>query len=215
MVRSAAWRSASKLSLKRAYESVLANEVVPALQPHGFIRSQNSFRRSRGHLYDVINFQPNWNNSVTPWYGFFVNVGVGSVEVDRACPGHDRNLHLAEGFLLDRRWEHLVPEAPYEVRFGHSTDMEAFAALLCGNLAMVLGEIERMQSTRELVEYAVADNLLIAYEKTCCYLAATGDVDTLNRYVARLHDTFGHQDRWAIFSSRISGATGAKATGGS
>lgn len=204
MVRSAAERSA----LKRAYESVLSTEVVPALRSHGFTRSKNTFRRCRGPLYDVINFQANWNNGVTPWYGFFVNVGVGSAEIDRACPGHDPALHRPEEFLLDRRWEDLVPDAPYELRFDQTTDMRAFAARLCENLGLVLGAVERLRSTRELVEYAVANNLLIAYEKTCCYLAATGDIDTLSRYVARLHETFGHQDRWAFFSDRISAVAG-------
>jgi uncharacterized protein DUF4304 len=204
MVRSAAERSA----LKRAYESVISNAVVPALEPRGFIRAQNTFRRSRGALYDVINFQANWNNGVTPWYGFFVNVGVGSAEIDGACPGHGPELHRREEFLLDRRWEHLVPDAPYEVRFDRTTDMAAFAARLCENLRLVLDEVERVQFTRDLVEYAVAENLLIAYEKTCCYLAATGDSDTLTRYVARLYDAFGHQDRWEIFSGRISAVAG-------
>lgn len=194
--------------MKRAYESVLSNEVVPALRCHGFTRCKNTFRRSRGPLYDVINFQANWNNSVTPWYGFFVNVGVGSVEIDDACPGHDSALHRREEFLLDHRWEHLVPDAPYELRFDQTTDMRAFAARLCENLGLVVGEVERRQSTRELVEYAVTNNLLIAYEKTCCYLAATGDTDTLNRYVARLHENFGHQDRWEFFSRRISEVAG-------
>lgn len=208
MVRSAAWRSASKSALRRAYESVLCNEIGPALREHGFTRSRNTFRRSRGPLYDVINFQPNWNNSVTPWYGFFVNVGVGSVEIDRACPGHDPGLHRPEEFLLDRRWEHLVHDAPYELRFDLDTDMPAFAARVCENLMSVLAEFERIRSTGDLVAYAVANNLLIAYEKTCCYLAAIEDFDTLSRYVTRLHASFGHQDRWAIFSGRISAVTG-------
>ncbi|PRC55147.1 hypothetical protein C6A85_45150, partial [Mycobacterium sp. ITM-2017-0098] len=84
-------------------------------------------------------------------------------------------------------------------RFDLTTDMRAFAARLCENLRLVLDEVERLQSTRELVEYAVTDHLLIAYEKTCCYLAATDDIDTLNRYVGRLYDHFGHQDRWEFF----------------
>lgn len=194
--------------MKRAYEWVLSDEVAPALQPHGFTRCQNTFRRSRGPLYDVIDFQANWNNSVTPWFGFFVNVGIGSVEVDDACPGHGSELHLPETRLLDHRWEHLVPDAPYELRFSMATDMPAFAARLCQNLELVVSEFERTQSTRDLVEYAVTNNLLIAYEKTCCYLAATGDVDTLNRYVRKLHDHFGDQDRWAIFSRTIRAVSG-------
>lgn len=203
MVRSAAERSA----LKRVYESVLSGEVMPVLGSRGFTRSQNTFRRSRGPLYDVINFQANWNNSVTPWYGFFVNVGVGSVEIDQACPGHP-HVHPPEGFLLDRRWEHLVPDAPYEVRFDLRTDMSAFGANLCTNLERVIDEVERTTSTRELVEYAVTNNLLIAYEKTCCYLAATNDTDTLNTYVGRLHEYFGHQDRWKSLSDSISAVAG-------
>jgi hypothetical protein len=166
-------------------------------------------------LYDVINFQPNWNNSVTPWYGFFVNVGVGSVEIDRACPGHDPQLHAREGFLLDRRWEHLVPDAPYELRFDLTANLSAFSARLCENLRQVLVAVEGMHSTRDLVEYAVANNLLIAFEKTCCYLAAIKDTDTLNGYVARLHENFGHQERWAVFSSRITAAAGTAVIGGS
>lgn len=194
--------------MKRAYESLVADEVVQALGPRGFTRSHNTFRRSRGPLYDSINFQANWNNGVTPWFGFFVNIGVGSVEIDHACPGHGPDLHLPEGFLLDRRWEHLVPDAPYEVRFDRTTDMPTFAARLCANLGLVLDEVERLQTTRDLVEYAVTENLLIAYEKTCCYLAAVDDVDTLSHYVARLRGAFGRQDRWATFSRRISAATG-------
>ncbi|MBB2988612.1 hypothetical protein FHR72_000069 [Mycolicibacterium iranicum] len=204
MVRSAAERSA----LKRRYESLLSARVGPALEGHGFLRSQNTFRRTRGPLYDVLGFQANWNNSVTPWYGFFVNVGVGSVEIDQACPGHPSPLHPPEGFLLDRRWEHLVPDAPYEVRFDCRTDMTAFATRLCENLVRVIEQVERLQSTRDLVDHAVGNNLLIAYEKTCCYLAAIGDSATLSTYVTRLHDHFGHQERWKIFGDRISAAAG-------
>ena len=201
-------RSADRSALKRRYESVVADAVVPALGCRGFVRSTNTFRRSRGPLYDVIEFQANWNNGVTSWYGFFVNVGVGSVEIDEACPGHSRTLHRSEEFLLDRRWEHLVPAAPYELRFDRSTDMTAFAASLCENLELVIAEVERISTTAELVDYAVTNNLLIAYEKTCCYLAASGDLATLDAYVGKLRDRFGHQDRWENFRHRISAAAG-------
>ncbi|BBY73976.1 hypothetical protein MPRF_08750 [Mycolicibacterium parafortuitum] len=201
-------RGADRSALKRRYETMVADGVVPVLQSLGFVRSKNTFRRSRGPLYDVIEFQANWNNSVAPWYGFFVNVGVGSVEIDESCPGHSRNLHRPEEFLLDRRWEHLVPEAPYELRFDRSTDMSAFGKRLCENLGLVVAEVERISTTSELVDYAVTNNLLIAYEKTCCYLAASGDLGTLNAYVGKLRDRFGTQDRWEIFSDRISAVAG-------
>ena len=90
--------------------------------------------------------------------------------------------------------------------------MASFADAVCADLGRTLSAIESIQSTRHLVEYAVENNLLIAYETTCCYLAATGDMDTLTRYVALLHRVFGDQERWAIFSRRISEAVGPRAS---
>ncbi|MGB2918729.1 MAG: DUF4304 domain-containing protein [Mycobacterium sp.] len=195
--------------MKRAYDSMLATDIRPFLAERGFTMSGSTFGRRRGPLYDMIGFQPNWHNGVTPWHAFFVNVGVGSVDVDAACPGHDRGAHPPNGYLVDRRWESLVPDLPYELRFHCDTDMTTFAAGLCAGLGRMLDVVERVDSTEALVRHAVRHNLLIQYEKTCCYLAATDDIDTLTRYVAALRDWFGHQERWSIFNRRISAVTGS------
>ncbi|GJF12328.1 hypothetical protein NGTWS0302_01570 [Mycolicibacterium cyprinidarum] len=194
--------------LKRAYDSMLVTDIGPFLAERGFAKSGSTFGRRRGPLYDVIGFQSNWHNGVTPWHAFFVNVGVGSVDIDAACPGHGSRAHPANGQLLDRRWEALVPELPYELRFHRDTDMTAFSAQLRQGLGRVIAELEKVDSTETLVRYAVEHNLLIQYEKTCCYLAATDDIERLCHYVATLRDCFGHQERWSLFNQRISAVTG-------
>lgn len=205
-------REVERARLRRSFEAMLSGVVDAFLSERGFNRSGNDFERHRGPLRDKVIFQNNWHNGVTRWHGFFVNVGVGSAEVDAACPGHVPALHPPESFLLDRRWESLAPGAPYELRFDRDTDMVEFAAGVCADLGRTLSAIESMQSTEHLVQYAVENNLLIAYEATCCYLASAGDMDTLTRYVALLHRAFGHQERWSIFSSRIRDAVGSRAS---
>lgn len=205
-------REVDRAQLRRSFEAMLSGPVDAFLSQRGYQRSGSDFERRRGPLRDSINFQNNWHNGVTRWHGFFVNVGVGSVEVDAACPGHEPPMHPPTSLLLDRRWEALAPGAPYELRFDCGTDMRAFTDGVCADLGRTLSAIESIETTRHLVEYAVENNLLIAYEATCCYLAASGDMDTLNRYVAVLHHAFGHQERWAVFSSRICDVIGPHAS---
>lgn len=195
-------------SLQRAYEAMISADVGPFLRARGFDVSGSSFERERGPLYDMINFQPDWHNGTMSWHGFFINVGIGSAEVDAACPGYERVRHPLKGSLLQRRWEHLVPDLPYEMRFDNRTDMRQFAAALCDGLDLVLAEMERISTTEQLVRYAVDNNLLIEYDKTCRYLAAIDDIDTLMEYVTTLHNCFGRQDRWSIFDRSISTAVG-------
>jgi len=102
-----------------------------------------------------------------------------------------------------------VPDLPYEPRFNRNTDMKEFAAALCEGLRLVIAVIEDFDCTATLVRYATANNLLIAYERTCCYLAATEDVEALAGYVGVLRQHFGHQERWAIFNREISRVSGA------
>lgn len=187
---------------------MVSADVGPFLQERGFDTSGSSFVRERGPLYDVIQFQADWHNGTMSWHGFFINVGIGSVAVDTACVGDERPLHPLKGSLLQRRWEHLVPELPYEVRFDQRTDMGQFAAALCDGLEEVLTEMERISTTEELVLYAVDNNVLIEYERTCRYLAAIDDIDTLFAYVTRLRNCFGGQGRWVIFEREITAAVG-------
>jgi hypothetical protein len=195
-------------SLQRAYEAMVSSDVGLFLRARGFDVSGSSFERERGPLYDMINFQADWHNGTMSWHGFFVNVGIGSAEVDTACPGYERVAHPLKGSLLQHRWEHLVPDLPYEVRFDHRTDMRQLAAALCDGLDLALAEMERISTTKQLVRYAVDNNLLIEYDKTCRYLAAIDDIETLTEYVTTLHNCFGHQDRWSIFDRNITTAVG-------
>jgi Domain of unknown function (DUF4304) len=195
-------------SLQRAYEAMVSSDVVLFLRARGFDVSGPSFERERGPLYDMINFQADWHNGTMSWHGFFVNVGIGSAEVDTACPGYERVAHPLKGSLLQHRWEHLVPDLPYEVRFDHRTDMRQLAAALCDGLDLALAEMERISTTKQLVRYAVDNNLLIEYDKTCRYLAAIDDIETLTEYVTTLHNCFGRQDRWSIFDRNITTAVG-------
>jgi Domain of unknown function (DUF4304) len=195
-------------SLQRAYEVMISADVGPSLRARGFDVSGSSYERKRGPLYDMINLQADRHNGTTSWHGFFVNVGIGSAEVDSACPGYERVAHPLKGSLLQHRWEHLVPDLPYEVRFDHRTDIRELAAALCDGFDLALAEMERISTTKQLVRYAVDNNLLIEYDKTCRYLAAIDDIDTLTEYVTTLHNCFGRQDRWSIFSRNISTAVG-------
>lgn len=196
-------------SLQRAYDVMISADVGPFLHDRGFDTSGASFKRERGPLYDVIEFQADWHNGTMSWHGVFVNVGIGAAEIDAACRGDQRSAHPLKGSLLQRRWEDLVPDLPYEVRFDRRTDMRQFAAAFCDGLDEVLGEMERIRTTEQLVRYAVDNNLLIEYERTCRYLAAIDDIDTLTEYVTTLRNCFGGQDRWSIFDREITTAVGS------
>ena len=193
--------------LRPQFDLLLSEGVGPFLGSMGFTQHGTKFVRYRGPIYDVIGFQNDWHNDVYTWHGFFVNVGVGSREVDEVWPGPCPQPPI--GFLFDRRWESVVPDLPYEPRFNRNTDMKEFAAALREGLELVVAVIEGFDCTATLVEYATTNNLLIAYERTCCYLAATEDVDALADYVGVLRDHFGHQERWAIFNREISRVSGA------
>lgn len=195
--------------LKRAFERMLSKDVRPFLGARGFTQRDSVFRRRRGPLYDVIEFQANWHNDDSPSHGYFINVGIGSTEVDSTWPHENLGDWPLHGCLLERRWESVVPDLPYEIRFGHATDMDAFADALCEGLGHVIAVFDEFDCTSTLVRYAVENNLLIQYDLTCCYLAAVDDGDTLIAYVGLLHDRFGLQERWSIFSRRISEVTGA------
>jgi hypothetical protein len=202
-------REIEQSPLKRAFELMLSTDVRPFLGTLGFTQRDSAFRRSRGPLYDVIGFQGNWHNGNTPSHGYFINVGIGSTEVDSTWPHDNLGGWPLYGCLLDRRWESVVPDLPYEIRFGHATDMVAFADALCEGLGHVVAVFDEFDCTSTLVRYAVENNLLIQYERTCCYLAAVDDGDSLIAYVGLLHDNFGHRERWSIFNRRISQVTGA------
>ena len=187
-------------------EWMLSDKIRPFLRSRGFTKSGRTFRRSRAPLWDTVNFQSNRHNRVTQHYGFFVNIGVGSAEIDTA----QRNLGVRARPLpiFDRRWEDVVADLPYEVRFDNLTELGMFADQLCEDLARTLAVTETFTNTDELVRWAIAYNKLHRMEPVCSYLAATGDFESLEQYVHSLRDQFGHQDRWAIFNRQLIEATG-------
>lgn len=195
---------------KRAFETMLSNEVRPFLKARGFTKNGHRFYRTRTPLYDQLGFQGNQYNNIRP-FGFFINIGVGSTDVDAVAPGHGSQATPPQGFLLRDRWQWLVPGLPDELRFSTSTDMSGFAAVLCHNLDLVVTEFDKIHSTDALVQLMATRSKLLAYERTCRYLAAVGDTATLRTFVTRLRDTFGEQSRWAIFNDKLFAASGAAA----
>jgi hypothetical protein len=76
----------------------------------------------------------------------------------------------------------------------------------------IVDVIDEFDSSRSLALWAVENNFLHEYEKTCGHLAAVGDVDTLVRYVRILQSRFYDDDRWEFFSRKIVDTVGSAAT---
>lgn len=187
-------------------EAVLSGDVRDLLKPLGFSKTARTFTRQRGPLWDMVNFQRNKYNRVTPYQSFFVNVGVGSSEIDAvwrtftATPIHSRSIY-------DQRWESVVPNLPWEVIFDLGTETDTLAALLCEGLERVLPVLEEFTTTDDLVQWAIANNKLHRMEPVCSYLAAIGDTERLRAYIGALRADFGHQPRWEIFNRDLVHAT--------
>ncbi|OKH66488.1 hypothetical protein EB73_20140 [Mycobacterium sp. SWH-M3] len=73
----------------------------------------------------------------------------------------------------------------------------------------VVSVFDNIDSTRSLTRWAAANNLLHHMEKTCHYLAATGDTDTLTAYVSTLRDHFHSDSRWTFFNRKLVEVAGA------
>ncbi|WP_082949893.1 DUF4304 domain-containing protein [Mycobacterium sp. ACS4331] len=194
--------------LRWKMEELLSHDVRKFLKAEGFSKAGYTFRRSRAPLWDSINFQPSKWNRATPHYGFFVNVGVGSTEIEDAQ--RELGVFTAPLSIFDRRWENVVPDVPDEVTFDAGTDMPAFATELCDDLRRVLTSVEGFTTTAELVQWAVAHNKLHRMQPVCSYLAANDDIDMLSAYIDSLRTQFGHQDRWEIFNSQLVVAAGRR-----
>ena len=188
--------------LRETLEWMLADRVRPHLKARGFTKSGRTFRRKRYPLWDTINFQGSKWNSVTPYSGFFVNIGVGSIEID-AAQQHSN----AQVPIFDRRWERVVPELPDQVTFDQHSDVQLLAGTICHGLTQVLAVVDGFTTTAELVNWAVAHNKLHRMEQVCRYLAATGDIPLLSAYIDSLREQFGDQSRWAIFNRQLTEAT--------
>ncbi|PQM45147.1 hypothetical protein C1Y40_04688 [Mycobacterium talmoniae] len=189
--------------LRQTLEQLLSTHVRSFLKPRGFTKSGRTFRRARGPLYDLINFQGSKWNGVTPQHSFFVNVGVGSTDMDAVYLEWPDSRKPPREYVLDRRWERLVPQLPSEVGFDETTDLELFADLLIDGLARVLTCIDAIDTTRALAQWAIDHNLLHHMEKTCSYLASTNDLESLATYVTALRDRFSDDIRWQSFNRKL------------
>lgn len=199
-------------SLKQTFEVLLSDDVRPFLRERGFAKSHATFRRKRAPLYDMIQFQSSQWNGVTPWHAFFVNVGVGSTEIDAAWPPPGADRGRAPTYFLWTRWERLVPGLASELRLDETTDPNELAGQLCDGLDRVLTVIENVDTSWALVERAIARNDSALVEKTCAYLVATGNIESLTQYITALRGEFGNERPWIFINRRITEATGAWAS---
>ncbi len=193
--------------LRDTLDWMLSARIRPHLKAQGFTKSGRTFQRKRSPLWDSVNFQGSQWNNVTPYSAFFVNIGVGSAEIDAAQQQPDGSLPPMP--IFDRRWERVVPELPWEVTFDQHSDVEVLAAGICDGLTQVLAVIDRFTTTAELVDWAIGNNKLHRMERVCRYLAASGDLPLLSAYIGALREQFGDQPRWVIFNRQLTAATGA------
>lgn len=203
---------ASADTLRRALNRLLSLRVRPFLRTHGFTKTGRTFRRERHPLYDMINFQGDRWNGVTPQHSFFVNVGVGSTEIDAVhCEWPDRT--PAREYILDRRWGRLIPDLPGATSFDADTDLDVFADRLIHDLARLLDVVDSIDSSPTLARWAADNNLLHHMEKTCRFLVATGDTDTLTTYVITLRERLREDSRWTSFNRQLVQVTDRYAAG--
>lgn len=198
-------------ALRRVLDELLSQQVRPFLKSHGFIKSGRTFRRTRGPLYDMINFQGSYYNNVHPWSSFFVNVGVGSTEMDAVHLGQANDRTPTHEYVLNRRWESLVSSVPSEVCFDTDTDIDEFADMLIDSLDRMLPVLDAIDDTDSLVGYAVSHNLLHRMEKTCRYLVATRNTNLLGIYLNTLRNQFHNESRWELFNRQLINAIGPSA----
>ncbi|WP_165612435.1 DUF4304 domain-containing protein [Mycolicibacterium fortuitum] len=192
--------------MRRTLDQLLSQQVRPVLKQRGFTKSGRRFLRQRGPLYDLIDVQGSKWNAVTPHHGFFVNVGVGSTEID-AVYRNPSNPSRPE-YVLYTRWETLLPGMPRETAFDQSTDMVLFAELFIGALRRLLDVIDPIDSSPALAQWAVQHNLLNRMEKVCAYLAACDDLDTLAGYVSKIRQRLADDRRWPTVNRHILDALG-------
>lgn len=202
-------------SLAETFKAVLSDDVRPLLKTHGFAKSGTVFRRRRPPLWDVIAFQGSkWNGLGATNHGFFVNVGVGSIDIDIAYHGAPPAKPTHRDSMLDRRWEDLIPGIPAETAFDATTDMAQFTDQLRRNLTRLLAVVDSLDSTDALASHAARNNLLNGMQMLCAYLASSGDTDRLYPYLAKLRTRFGPDSgdpRWDIFNRQITEAVGDRA----
>lgn len=196
--------------LKARFAALLSEQVRPFLKDRGFAKSGSTFRRRRGQLYDVINFQGSTVNGVGTLHRFYVNVGIGSTDVDAVEDGDFIDRPRLESCLVQRRWEGFADGAPERVEILPDSDLDEVAAEIRRWLAEVVTFLDTVDCTDALVDLAIEGNLLHQMRKTCAYLARIDDIPRLCLYVRTLRDRFETETRWATFNRQIGEAVGLR-----
>jgi hypothetical protein len=197
--------------LKGRFDALLTDDVRPMLGGHGFAKSGATFTRRRGSLYDVINFQGSDVNGTGLLHRFYVNVGIGSVDVDAAAGEAPTARPKLDRCLFERRWADLVDGAPARTEIRPETDLAEVRESLRTQLAAVVTVLDAVTTTDALVDLAIERNRLHQMQKTGAFLAAAGDLQRLRRYVGTLRQAFGTDPRWAIFNRQLAAAAGPMA----
>lgn len=196
-------------ALSGRFNALVSEHIRPFLRDRGFARSGPAFSRRRGSLYDVISFQGSQSNGLEAMqHKFYVNVGIGSVEIDGGDGTSPRTRPKLEDCLVRRRWERVADGAPSEVDILPDSDPDEVAELVRHWLGHVVAFLESLDRTDVLVDLAIDGNALQEMQKTCAYLARTEDVERLRRYVGALRDRFSAETRWTILNRQIARAVG-------
>lgn len=197
--------------LRALLEQALSSGVRPYLRSQGFTKHGRTFRRTRGPLYDMINFQGSKHNQFSTEHSFFVNVGVGSAEIDAVHTEWPRDDVPTREYVLDGRWWKLAGDLPAEVTFDHRTSGAELAEHVNAGPVRVLAVIDTITTSLELAEWAAANNVLRHMEKTAAYLASVDADDTLRTYAATVRERMSEDNRWPFFSNRFAMAIGDRA----
>jgi hypothetical protein len=199
--------------LKARFDALLTDDVRPMLGARGFAKSGSTFTRRRGSLYDVINFQGSDVNGTGLLHRFYVNVGIGSTDVDAASVEPPTARPKLDRCLVQRRWADFVHGAPERTEIRPESDLDEVRESLLAQLAAVVTVLDTVATTDALVDLAIERNRLQQMQKTCAFLTAEGDLERLRRYVGTLRQAFGTDPRWAIFNDQLAAAAGPMAAG--
>ncbi|MCS3780025.1 DUF4304 domain-containing protein [Tsukamurella ocularis] len=197
--------------LNQLFDEVLSQGVRPLLREHGFVKSGRSFTRRRGPIYDRIHFQGSSVNSYAPPHRFYVNVDVGSTDIDDAYLGWNNDRRLKTEPILTGRWEQFVDGAPDRVEWDLDTDQAALIEMIRQNVLEALAVIDPLSTTAKLVDWGVAEGGANHLAKLSAYLVTIGDLDTLTIYISRLYSRWSEDSRWPMFSGFLRGAIGEAA----
>jgi len=161
----------------------------------------------------MINVQGSTRNSGQLHHEFFVNVGVGSTEIDAVVTEWPRaDDKPVREHVLDSRWWKIVPRLPADVRFDFLTPRDDLAAELVDGVRRVVEFFDSLETSRDLARWAARNNVLHHMDKTVAYLASIDDHLTLVAYAHTIRRSVVDDGRWPFFNRRFADAAGPAAS---